>query len=283
MFTKLQIMELFSVIPDSIFNKIFFLYKNRYWPDFTNPQSFNEKINYIKLYDKNPLRTLVADRIKVQEYISKISSKCNLIKILWSGENFTKDIFSQMPTKFVIKANHGSGMVQIVDKNKVDFQTVQKKIEGWLEIDYGKITRQPAYNNIEKTYIVEEFLDFGLEVIPDYKFMCFNGKVEFIQVDSDRFTEHKRNLYSKNFSPMNIRYEFNQGDLISKPNLLTEAISIAEELSREFDFLRVDLYISDTEIYFGELTNTPDNGFGRFYPKEFDFQLGKKMFLTSES
>jgi len=279
---KLLIMNVLSFIPDSIFNKFFFLYKNKYWPNLKNPKSFNEKINYIKLYSKYPLRTLAADRIKVRDYIQKRAPECKLISVLWNGWEFTNDIYENMPQKFVIKANHGSGMVLIVNKDNTTFHAVKNKVQKWLSIDYGKVSRQSFYSNVDKVLIVEEFLDIGLETIPDYKFMCLNGKIKLVQVDLDRFMGHKRNIYDENFERIDIRYEFPQGEDIEKPKLYNEAVKIAEKLSVDFDLIRVDLYITDEEIYFGELTNTPDNGFGRFYPKEFDFELGKKLIFVRE-
>jgi len=270
------------LIPDIYFNKIFFLYKNRYYPNFKEPESFNEKINYIKLYSKNPLRKVIADRLSVREFVKDHAQECKLIKILWYGNTFSKNTYDSLPNKFVIKANHGSGMVLIVDKNNMDFEEVYEISHGWQKINYGAITRQPLYNDLDKILIVEEFLDFGFESVPDYKFMCINGRVEFIQVDFDRFIHHKRNIYNRDFERINVRYEFPVGDDMKKPKLLNKAIEIAEKLSKDFDLLRVDLYLSDDAIFFGELTNTPDNGYGRFYPKEFDFALGRKMHFEKE-
>jgi len=279
---KLKIMKVLSFVPDEYFNKIFFFYKNGYWPNFKEPKSFNEKINHIKLFSKNPLRKLAADRIKVRDYVAEKSPDCKLINLLWVGKEFTQEIYNELPQRFVIKANHGSGMVRVVNKDKIGFEQIKEETQKWIAVDYGKVTRQPAYNDLDKVLVVEEFLDIGLDIVPDYKFMCIDGKVEMIQVDLDRFIGHKRNIYDKNFERLDVKFEFEQGDDVEKPKLFDKAIKISEELSTEYDMLRVDLYISDDEIYFGELTNTPDNGYGKFQPQSFDFELGEKWNFQKE-
>lgn len=279
---KILVLKMMQIIPDYIFNSIIFTYKLKYLPRFKKPRSLNEKINYIKLYSENRLRETVADRIKVRDYVRDKSAGCELIKLLWQGRYLDPNSYNKLPKKFVIKANHGSGMVRIVDKNTTTYQTLISEISEWMNYDYGKLTRQWMYKNLEKKFIVEEFIEFGSRDLPDYKFFCFNGKVELIQVDLDRFNGHKRNLYDNNFKLLDERYIYENGDNISKPKLLDKAIQIAEKLSEEFDFIRVDLYILNNRIYFGEMTNTPENGIGSFYPKEFDFYLGSKLKFEKE-
>ncbi|MDZ7860512.1 MAG: ATP-grasp fold amidoligase family protein [Candidatus Krumholzibacteriota bacterium] len=279
---KYLFLKILRVIPDDLFNKVLFLFKVRYYPNFKNPVSLNEKINFIKLHSKNKLRKFVTDRLKVREYVKQKSDQCSLIDILWSGFSISRDIYDQMPNEFVIKANHGSGMVLLVDKNKHTFNEIFTITEKWKETDYALLTRQWVYNKLEKKLIIEEFLYFDSGVPPDYKFFCINGKVELVQVDLNRFQEHKRNLYDKNFVRIDAALMYDQGHNIPKPKLFDDAVSIAEKLSQDFDFIRVDLYILPNAVYFGELTNTPGNGFEPFYPKEFDFEIGKKMKFIKE-
>jgi hypothetical protein len=276
-------MKFLNFLPDRIFNKLFFLYKNKYWPNFKKPQSFNEKINYLKLHSKNPLRALVADRLKVRDYILKKAPECELIPILWKGDIFTQEVYESLPQKFVLKANHGSGMVKIVDKTVDDYEVLYMLSEQWKKIDYGKITRQSFYDNIEKIIIVEEFITFKGDVPPDFKFMSFNGKIEFIQIDIDRFSKHTRDIYDSNFNKLNFTLEYpNSNKTINKPKLFEKSKKIVTQLADDFDFIRVDLYILDDKIYFGELTNTPGNGYDRFIPKDMDFKFGKKIIFKKE-
>jgi hypothetical protein len=279
---KMFIAKLLLFVPDRIFNKFLFRYKIGFWPNFTQPEYYSEKINYVKLYSNNKLRKMVADRIKVREYVKKKAPECELINILWTGEELDKDTFYKLPQKFVVKANHGSGMVLIVDKSKITYEKVYNITKKWKKIDYGKITRQFVYNGLPKILIVEEFINIDSNVLPDFKFLCINGEIEFIQVDLDRFTSHKRNLYDKDFNLLNVTLEYDQEYSIKKPLMFDKAKEIAKKLSEDFDFIRVDLYITDEKVYFGELTNTPGNGFEKFTPLEFDLQLGKKIKFEKE-
>ncbi len=277
---KMIFAKLLGFIPDYIFNKILFRFRLGYWPDFKNPISLNEKINHIKLYSNNPLRKLVADRIKVRDYVKKKAPECDLIEILWVGENFSEEIYLKLPEKFVIKANHGSGMVLVVDKNKLSYNEIYKETEKWKKIDYGKITRQFVYNEVPKTLIVEEFISFEDKVAPDYKFMCVNGDICFIQVDLDRFDEHCKIFYDENF--MKINLSENCSKEIEKPKNYDKIKKIVKKLSEDFDFIRVDLYILNDIVYLGELTNTPGNGFSIDIPKSLDLSVGKKIRFEKE-
>jgi len=279
---KLLLAKLLSFIPDKIFNTLLFRYKIGIWPNFTHPRYYSEFINHIKLYSDNSLRKIVADRIKVRDYVKNKSPECSLIYILWMGEELTIEVYNDLPEKFVIKANHGSGMVLIVDKNKTSFDDVYKLTEKWKKIDYGKITRQFVYNELDKIIIVEEFININSKVLPDFKFLCINGQIEFVQVDLDRFGEHRRNIYDQNFNLLDVTLEYKPGQNIKKPLLFDKAKEIAKKLSEDFDFIRVDLYITDDNVYFGELTNTPGNGFEKFTPLSFDLELGKKIKLNKE-
>lgn len=254
-----------------------FILKHKYIPRLTKPRSLSEKIQYIKLYNRNPVRKLIVDRLKVRSYVSEKSSSCKLVNILWSGTSFTKAAWETLPRKCVIKANHGSGMTMIIDKNLVSVEDVINKTEEWMKLDYSRIGREWVYKGIDRYLLVEEMLTFGDDVPPDYKFFVFNQKVELVQVDLDRFSNHSRNLYSRNFDKLDATLSYSGTEGIAKPKAFEKAIRIAEELSVDFDFIRVDLYLIDDEVYFGELTNTPENGFGRISPKELDFELGEKL------
>ena len=132
---------------------------------------------------------------------------------------------------------------------------------------------------MKKIKILRIITRLNIGVPPDFKFFCMNGKVQLIQVDIDRYTDHKRNLYDRNFSKLDATLIYPSGYDIEKPKLLNDAIVISEQLSRQFDFIRVDLYLVKNKIIFGELTFCPSTGYGRFTPDEFDFDLGEKLNL----
>lgn len=270
---------------DNVISILGFILRQKKIPNIFVPLTLTEKILKIKITKKAKnagLRVLVSDRLKVREYVKEKSPQCCLIPILWSGYNFTIDVWNSLPNKFVIKANHGSKMVLIVDKSLHDFSEVLKLTEKWKKEDYYKKGREWVYKDLERILIVEEFINFKNDVPPDYKFFCLNGIPSFVQVDLDRYQGHCRNIYSMDFKLLDVKYQFSRGYDIDKPLLFNQAIEIAKELSIDFDFIRVDLYILDDQIYFGEMTNFPGNCLEGFEPIDFDFKMGQKLNISED-
>ncbi|KAF7788303.1 hypothetical protein PRUB_a2928 [Pseudoalteromonas rubra] len=249
-----------------------------------NGHSFNEKILRKKCglisEEEKSLREVSADRLLVRDYVETLKSNVELIPLLWSGKVLMKEDWESLPDKFVIKARHGSQMVLIVDKKIHSYEFVLKKTEQWKKNDYYLLGREWVYKNTPRELVVEEFITFESDVPPDYKFFCLNGRVELVQVDLDRFSSHSRNLYNRHFELLDVKFKYEQGEKIAKPNLFDEAVEIATNLSKDFDFIRVDLYVLDDKVYFGELTNFPENGLGCFSPQSFDQELGAKLELN---
>lgn len=258
-------------------NYLYFIYKQGYIPRFKKPRSFNEKLMYIKIFNRNPLRAKITDRLWVRGYVSEKSCDLKLIDVLWSGTDFTEEVWKVLPSKFVLKANHGSNMTKIIDKNNVAFDEVCFLSKVWMNNNYAQYGREWFYYDQKKYLIAERFLSFNGGVPPDYKFFCFQGRVELILIDIGRFDKHRRNLYSRSFERLPVQLLFPSGEDIDKPKNLDLAIKIAEELSIDFDFVRVDLYLLDDGVFFGELTNTPGAGASKFTPRAFDFDLGARL------
>ncbi|REL24882.1 hypothetical protein DYD21_17155 [Rhodohalobacter sp. SW132] len=262
--------------------------KFRYWlefgrvPDIENPERFTEKIQHIKLYQRTELRKLVADRIRVRSYVAEKIGEKHLIPLIGNYDQLTKEVWRTLPEKFVLKANHGCKMNKIVSqKNEEAFQEVQKLTTEWQELDYSSIGREWVYKDLPRTIVVEELLKNAEGKIPkDYKFFCFHGKVELVQVDFDRYENHSRNLYDRDFNllPVRLVHENYEGNIV-KPSQLDQAVMIAETLSADFDFIRVDLFLIKGTVFFGELTNYPANGFQPFTPDSYDFFFGDKLQL----
>ncbi|WP_299997045.1 ATP-grasp fold amidoligase family protein [uncultured Cedecea sp.] len=270
---------------DSFFSILIYIIRQKKLPRIFFPKTLTEKIFYLKLrpnLELSKLRTRVSDRIRVRDYVSQKKQHDILIPLLWTGLNLSKQEWDLLPNKFVVKANHGSKMVSIVDKKNTTYESICDEIKKWQKIDYYKKGREWVYKNLPRTIIIEELLNFENGIPPDYKFFCINGRVEFVQVDLDRFSKHKRNIYTRDFSLTNVKYQFEIGDDIKKPALYEDAVKIAEQLSTEFDFIRVDLYILEDKIYFGELTNFPGNCLEKFDPSSFDEKMGLKLRLLKK-
>ena len=262
--------------------------KIRYWLDvgrplnLNEPLAFTEKIQYLKLNNRNPYRQKAANRLHVREYVREKVGEKYLIPLLLETDELSLSDWKSLPNTFVLKANHGCGMVELIfDKSVVEFEQIDKLTQDWLNFDYAKFGREWVYEEVPRKIIAEELItDSENEIPEDYKLFCFHGRVEMIQIDIGRFKNQRRNLYNRDFQLIDAECLYpNSEKEVAKPQNLPEMIQVAEKLASEFKFIRVDLYSTNNQIYFGELTNFPGNGFIAYQPDSFDFELGKKLKL----
>ncbi len=247
-----------------------------------DPVSFNQKIVWNKLYDHSPLRTLVADKYRVREYLASALGSDEAgkigIPILHVSDDPGTIPFDQLPEEYIIKFNHESGSNLIIkDGPQANRKIIQLQCKKRMARDYGLRKREWAYVHIERKLIIEPLLRDAHGRLPDdYKFHMIHGKCAFIQVDQERFTFHSRTLYDQEWNLLPVSYQYRQGEPVKKPVKLDYMLNLAHRLSQPFDYIRVDLYEIDGKVYFGELTNYPESGDGKFDPVSFDFELGKK-------
>ena len=274
---KLNRSSLLSLLPLHL--QYAFHYNSRYG-DFClliKPKTFNQKLFYKLIYDRRPLLVTFADKLQAREYVRRKIGSDILVNLFAQADRPEDLKLEELPQQFVLKANHGSGYVRIV-KNKLleDESELRRTCREWLSENYGELSGEWVYKSIPPKIMVESFLDGGNGESPDdYKFFVFNGKVFMIEVDMDRFTGHRRDLFTPDWKRLDVRSRVpNANRPVPKPACLERMLQIAERLGAETDFVRVDLYEVDGRIYFGELTNFPANGLTRFEPKEFDATLG---------
>lgn len=239
-----------------------------------NPKSFNEKINWIKFEVRNPLSTTVADKYTVRDYVKSKVGESYLIP-LHGAYNRIEDIdFRRLPSEFVIKYNSGSGFNYICnDLSNLVIEDVKSFFTNASKVDIYSYSREWHYRHIKPKILVEHFLGANIK---DYKFHCNRDTGPFcIQVDSDRFSSHKRNLYDLNWKLMNLEYVYpNSPMLDEKPINLELMVHLACELSRDFIYSRIDFYEIDGRIYFGEITLHPEGGLGPFRNYDEDLFFG---------
>lgn len=256
--------------------KILFRMKNGYKLDLENPKTYNQKLQWVKLNYKNPLLPKLVDKYTVRDYIGEKAPEL-LTKLYWNGFD-AKDIpWDELPDKFVIKVTHGSGYNIICkDKSALDIKACTKKINKWLKEKFLRCYGEWFYGVEKPRIIIEEFLDNGTNKEPeDYKIFCFNGKPKYVIVDTDRFAGHKRNVYDLEWNLLdNVTMNFPNDKPIDKPSKLTELLKYAEILSEALPHVRVDLYVVNDKLYFGELTFANGSGFDKITPFEFDVELG---------
>lgn len=274
------------VIPLKLRMEQRFFRKLGYKLNLSNPKSFNEKIQWLKLNDRSSLHTICADKYAVRNYVEEKIGKKYLIPLILQTTNVSDLVIENMPDfPVIIKTNHdSSGGEFIWKKDTTDWLKLQEVFKSRMNInyesDFGKGEWQ--YKNIPPCVIVEKILiDENGEIPSDYKMHCFNGKLAFIQVDMDRSTHHKRILYDTEWVPMNFQWAYDKGYEVPKPKVFEEMILIAEKFAKDFIYVRVDLYVIDKKIYFGELTFHSDSGNGKFIPEEWDFKIGEQLKLPN--
>lgn len=269
----------FRMIPDSVFLRI------KYWSklgkklNLKNPQTFNEKLQWIKLHDRKDYYTVLVDKYEVKNYISSVIGNRYVIPTIGIYNRFDDIDFDELPRQFVIKCTHDSGgLVVCEDKEKLNIDSVRKKIEKSLSENFYYAGREWPYKNVRPRIIIEKYMiDDELDELRDYKFFCFNGKVEFYKVDFNRFTKHQANYYDRNSRLLRFGEVVCPPDFKKKiiaPKNLNQMIDIAEKLSRDIPFVRVDLYDVNNRIFFGEMTFFPASGFGSFTPRKYDKIIG---------
>lgn len=256
---------------------------HRHWPNFKNPNSFSEKVWNRMLFDRDPRWIIFSDKLRVREYIAKAVGHDHLIPLLWSGKNPEKIPFKELPQKFVIKANHGCGYNIIVnDKGQLDENKIRMQLSEWLKQNYCRdlfLGVEWGYKNIKPSIIVETFLEDNCAIPIDYKFFCYSGRVEFVQLDFDRFTDHSEKFFDRDFNPLDnqlgIDIKQYRGNIV-RPNNYEEMVQVAESLTDKINFIRVDLYSVGNKIYVGELTCFPGAGSSKFIPNKNDYLFGEK-------
>lgn len=266
---------LYNVSPE-VALKVLFKMKNGYKLHLTHPVTYNEKLQWVKLYYNNPLLPKLVDKYTVRGYIEKIAPE-TLTKLYWNGFNANEIPWDRLPDKFVIKVTHGSGFNIICkDKSKLDKDKAIVDLNKWLKTKFLKCYGEWFYGAETPRIIIEEYLDNGTGKEPeDYKVLCFGGEAKFIIVDTDRFVEHKRNIYDLNWNfRSDVTMDFKNDKPMSRPSNLDEILRYAELLSKGFPHVRVDLYDVGGKIYFGEMTFTNGAGFDPIRPHEFDIELG---------
>ena len=253
------------------------------WPDFMNPQSFSEKLWSRMLHERDPLFTLISDKFRVRDYVASKIGTDHLIPLLWHGEKPDDIPFDELPEQFVIKTNHGCGYNIIAkDKMRIDQNGTIIQLKKWLNENYGLDTFLGVawgYKNIKPSIIVESFIGENGKPPVDYKFYCFDGRVEILTLHIDRFGEHKTKAFDRDFKPYDFGPTFKQyrGEIL-RPSTFEVMLQLAETLAVDFDFMRIDLYNAGGKIYFSELTPYPAGvtNFRGFDLTSLDHNLGKK-------
>ena len=253
--------------------------------DTTNPRTFSEKLfcRMITLnQERNPHFTNVSDKFAARAYVASKVGEEHLVKLLWHGEDPGTIPFDNLPAEYVIKTNHGSAQV-IVVKGHPDREEIAHKLAVWLKKNYYWAAREGQYYDIKPRIMIEEYLSNKDGSGPlDYRFWCFGGVPEVIQVDNHA---HDINpFFDTQWNQVELYYRDQAArPFMDRPKNFEHMFKLATCLSAGFDFVRVDLYNLDGKIYFGEFTLTPTSGHLKLRPDRWDIQLGEKWGVPAEN
>jgi len=256
-------------------------------PDLQSPRTFNEKIRYLSLHDRRLIYSCFADKLQSKELVKCIADSSVVTPTLKKWSSADQISFDGLPPNFVLKSNHASGDVFFVSNN--DEATLRRAILHFrksLATDYYLAGREWAYKHIHRYVFAEELIPVDRESLIDYKFFCFNGSPRFVQVDTSRFSNHKRDFYDLDWNPLDWELEYQRSDYqLNRPSNLADMIDMSKQLSKLFPFCRVDLYnfsaYGKTHVRFGELTFYPDGATARFKPDELNVILGSMISLDA--
>ena len=231
-------------LPDRLYCQITFFLKHKRFANLSLPFKFNDKLLLKKLTDRDPKLSMYVDKYDVREWVRDQIGEEYLVPIIGIYNSIEDVNFEDLPSRFALKVTNGSQNNLICsDKSKIDWEQKKKQIQKWLDFNYYKRTREWPYKNNANRIIIEEFLETGGESLYDYKFWCFNGKIEFVQIDIDRESNHKRDFYTQDFTEkINLKVTYpNSGLLLEKPANYDTMITIVEELANDFDYSRISV------------------------------------------
>ena len=279
-YNNLFVEKLIRCIPDKIYVSLLHKKNIGVWPNLHNPLTFSEKIQWLKLYDRKPLYTMLVDKYAVKEYVKEKVGAEYVIPTLATFKHVNDLTFRDLPNQFVLKWNHNSGCVVICrDSSKIDLEITKSRLRLGERKNGFWYGREWPYKNVKPLIVAEKFISTDNYNSPDdFKFFCFNGSVEFFKIDFNRFTNHRANYYGKNCNLLPFGETVCPPDFQHKivfPRNISDMFRIAEELSKNIPFVRIDLYNVNGKIYFGEMTFFPASGFGNFIPQEWNRKLGK--------
>lgn len=275
--------KVFRFLPDKVALQVEYLYRFHRLCNFASPKTYTEKIQWLKLYNRDPKYCTLVDKYEVRGVVKSIIGEDHLIPLVGGPwDSFDEIDFNSLPKQFVLKSTHDSGGIVICkDKEQFDIDKAKKIINDSLKNNYFWQGREWPYKNIKHKIIAEQYMvdESGVE-LKDYKFFCFDGKCQFLFIATDRGIDTRFDFFDTDFNHIDVKNGHeNSTKVIHRPERFEEMIEIAEELSRGLPHVRIDLYNINGKIYFGEYTFFHFSGLIPFEPDEWDIKFGEMLVL----
>ena len=275
--------KIVSLIPTKPWISYRFKKKLGYPMDWKNPKTFNQKLQWLKVYDRKPIYTTMVDKYEVKKYVADIIGEEYIIPTLGVWDKFEDIDFDSLPNQFVLKATHDSGGLVIVrDKSTFDIEKARKQFKIALNRNPYDVTREWPYKNVKPRIIAERYMkDDGTDILPVYKVFTFGGKPELIQaIQNDKTADETIDYFDLCWNPLDLKQNFPNSKIpLSCPKKLKLMLELAEKMAIVPTFLRVDFYEINGSLYFSEFTFFSDSGMKNFYPQKWDMELGELIKL----
>lgn len=279
-FDALNYRKMLNWLPDKVFLEAAFRARFGRKLNLNNPETFNEKLQWLKLYNRKPEYTKMVDKYLVRDYVKEKIGEEYLIPLLGVWDDPEKIDFDELPMQFVLKCNHNSGLGMCIckDKNSLDINKVKEELKKGINQNYYLTSREWPYKDVPRKIIAEKYMvdESGYE-LKDYKFYCFDGKVKLVMINSDRMSSEKTkaNYFDENYQPLDFVWGYENAEIPpQKPEKFEEMKYLAEKLSEGISHVRIDFYQTPSGIYFGEITFFDGSGFDAIEPIEWDYKIG---------
>ena len=271
-----------AFLPDKLFLRIHYFATTGQMIHFKNPKGYNEKLQWIKIYDRHPEHGKLVDKLAVREHIQEVWGEEHLFPLLGYWKSFEEIDFDTLPNQFVLKCNHDSGSTKVIrDKSALtqkDMEQLRKHFRRRLGRDFFYAGREYPYKGLARFVMAEPLMihkSDPLKSIDDYKFICFNGEPKIMFVATDRDTDCRFDFFDMEFNHLDIYNIHSNADKpVIKPALFEEMKQVAAKLSQGIRQVRIDLYELDGKLYFGEYTFFHGGGFQLFHPEDWEQKLG---------
>ena len=275
------------ILPDKIYIKLKYRLRLGKFPDLKNPKTFNEKLQWLKLYDRKPEYTRMVDKYEAKKYVADIIGEEYVIPTLGVWDSFDDIDFDKLPDQFVLKCTHDSGGLVICrDKSKLDKDAAKNKICKSLKRNYFWSGREWPYKNVKPRIIAEKYMDDGVGGLRDYKFLCFNSKPKFIYISQGMENHSTARISFYDLEGNKMPFERNDYKSFEAPPdmpvTMSEMVEFSAILAEKIGcpFVRIDFYCINGKTCFGEITFSPCGGMMPFKPMQWDKKLGKDLDLN---
>lgn len=281
---------LLNWIPDEVYLKYAFKSKLGYDLNLENPQTFNEKLQWLKLYDRRPEYTVMVDKYLAKQYVADKIGEQYIIPTLGVWDSPDEIDFDKLPDQFVLKCNHNSGLGMCICRNKseLDIKKVKSELRKGIKQNYYLGGREWPYKNVPRKIIAEKYMEEKGKLVPeDYKIYCMDGVPKYIVVFHNRFNDSEKQsetVYDTEWVPQHISLDEHfaiSDEVTEKPVWLEEILDITRKLCKDMTQVRIDFYVIENKIYFGEITLHTASGFAKMIPEELDAKLGQLVKIST--